>query len=140
MVLQRWQTVWLFVAAVLVIVFCFVPMAIVSDVDGTMIELAPIDMPGFTVVNLLIAVLLLIAIFLYKNSHRQKTVTLVSILLTLALGASEAVILFHWESEVGPVQWLGSIFLLLGAVVFAAMAYRGISHDEKLLRAADRLR
>jgi uncharacterized membrane protein YidH (DUF202 family) len=37
MVLQRWQTVWLFVAAVLVIVFCFVPMAIVSDVDGTMI-------------------------------------------------------------------------------------------------------
>jgi hypothetical protein len=97
-------------------------------------------MPGFTVVNLLIAVLLLIAIFLYKNSHRQKTVTLVSILLTLALGASEAVILFHWESEVGPVQWLGSIFLLLGAVVFAAMAYRGISHDEKLLRAADRLR
>ena len=37
-------------------------------------------------------------------------------------------------------MWLGSVFLLIGAMVFALMAYLGIRRDERLLKAADRLR
>lgn len=143
MVIQRWQSVWLLVATILIAVFCFVPMAIVPDAaaaENGMSMLMPSDMPVFLTVNLLAAVLLFMSIFLYKNTKRQKTLTLVSMLLIVVMIVTETLVLFNWNTEAGAVEWLGSIFLLLGALVFAALAYRGISKDQKLLRAADRLR
>lgn len=142
MMIQRLQSVWLLIAAILVSVFCFVPMAIVpSDMDpGSATFLAPKDMPVFLVVNILVALLLFMAIFLYKNTKRQKTVTLVSMVLLAVLMATESFVLFGWHSQGDSVEWLGSIFLLVGALIFALLAYRGISHDEKLLKSADRLR
>ena len=98
------------------------------------------DMPVFLVVNIVVALLLFLAIFLYKNTRRQKTVTLVSMLLIVVSMAVESFVLFGWETQADRVEWLGSIFLLLGALVFALLAYRGISSDEKLLKAADRIR
>ena len=141
--IQRWQTLWLLVAAVLIGVFCFVPMAIVQS-DAMSPEsatfLSPKDMPVFMIVNAVVALLLFIAIFLYKNTRRQKTVTLASMLLIVVSMAVESFVLFGWDSQEGKVEWLGSIFLLVGALFFALMAYRGISNDEKLLKAADRIR
>ena len=125
MMIQRWQTVWLLVAAVLVCVFCFVPMAIVPG--------EALDPNSATYLSPK-------AIFLYKNTRRQKTVTLVSMLLIVVSMAVESFVLFGWETQADRVEWLGSIFLLLGALVFALLAYRGISSDEKLLKAADRIR
>ena len=143
MMIQRWQTVWLLVAAVLVCVFCFVPMAIVPGEaldPNSATFLSPKDMPVFLVVNIVVALLLFLAIFLYKNTRRQKTVTLVSMLLIAVSMAVESFVLFGWETQADRVEWLGSIFLLLGALVFALLAYRGTSSDEKLLKAAERIR
>ena len=67
MVIQRWQTLWLLVAVVLVAVFCFVPMALVtSDAlnPDSATFLNPIDVPVLLVVNGVAALLLFIAIFL----------------------------------------------------------------------------
>lgn len=143
MVIQRWQTLWLLVALILVTVFCFVPMALItndvpSPVSATFLN--PIDVPVLLVVNSVVAVLLFIAIFMYRNTRRQKLVTLLSILMLVVSMVTEALILFGWNSEESRIEWLGSIFLLLGALAFAALAYRGIAHDERLLRSADRLR
>lgn len=143
MVIQRWQTLWLLVAAVLVGVFCFVPMALVSTVEAvpdSVTWLYPSSMPVFLTVNVLTALLLLLAIFMFRNMNRQKTVILVSMLLMLVSGASEAIVLCGWDESAGKVEWLGSIFLLAGAFAFAWLAYRSIVSDEKLLKAADRLR
>lgn len=144
MVIQRWQTVWLLVAAVLMGVFCFVPMArVATDLPdpNSVTFLYPIDMPVLFTLNALVGVLLLIAIFLYRNMRRQKMLTLVSMLLIVASIVAEAIVLFTWDGENGSkVKWMGSIFLLVGAFAFAWLAWRGISSDEKLLRAADRLR
>lgn len=142
MVIQRWQSVWLLVATILIAVFCFMPMAIVPAAaeEASMTALMPSDMPVFLTVNILAALLLFLSIFLYKNTKRQKTLTLVSMLLIVVMIVTETLVLFNWNTEAGAVEWLGSIFLLLGALVFAALAYRGISKDQKLLRAADRLR
>lgn len=143
MVLQRWQTVWLLIAAILVCVFCFVPMALVkSDAlnPDSVTFLYPCDMPVLLTLNVLVAVLLVIAIFLFKNTGRQKTLTLVSMLLIAVSAASESIVLFSLNADEEQVEWMGSIFLLVGAFVFAWMAWRGIRSDEKLLRAADRLR
>lgn len=134
---------WLFIAAVLVGVFCFLPMAIVSGEPldpNSATFIAPKDLPVFLIVNIVVAVLLLLSIFLYKNTRRQKTLTLVSMLLIVVLMAVESFVLFGWDSSAGRVEWLGSIFLLIGALFFALLAYRGISADEKLLKSADRLR
>lgn len=141
MVIQRWQTVWLIVAAVMMCVFCFVPMAIVPGAPGdpnSATFLSPVDMPVFLIVSGLAAVLLLIGVFLYKNTRRQKTVTLVSMLLIVAVLIAEVIVFFTWDD--GRPEWLGSVFLLIGALVFALMAYLGIRKDERLLKAADRLR
>lgn len=134
---------WLFIAAVLVSVFCFVPMAVVSSEtpdSASVTFLSPKDMPVFLIVNIVVALLLFLAIFLYKNTRRQKTLTLVSMLLIVVLMAVESFVIFGWESQSDRVEWLGSIFLLIGALIFALLAYRGISGDEKLLKSADRLR
>lgn len=143
MVIQRWQTVWLLMAAILAAVFCFVPMASIADdmSPESATFLRPADLPVLFVVDGVVALLLFIAIFLYKNTVRQRTVTLVSMLLIVVVMVTEVCYLLSWCAGAGArVEWLGSIFLLLGALVSAVLAYRGIRHDERLLRAADRLR
>lgn len=144
MVIQRWQTVWLLIAAILAAVFCFLPMALVSDAMASpesVTFIRPTDLPVLFLVDGVVALLLFIAIFLYKNTARQRTVTLVSMLLIVVVMVTEVCYLLSWDAGAGArVEWLGSIFLLLGALVSAVLAYRGIRHDERLLRAADRLR
>lgn len=144
MVIQRWQTVWLLMAAILAVVFCFLPMALVSDAMASpesVTFIRPTDLPVLFLVDGVVALLLFIAIFLYKNTARQRTVTLVSMLLIVVVMVTEGCYLISWNAgEGGRVEWFGSIFLLFGSLVAAALAYRGIRHDERLLRAADRLR
>ena len=143
MVIQRWQTVWLLVATVLVAVFCCIPMAIVpGEVNdpNSVTFMRPVDVPVFMVVNIVVAFLFFLSILLYKNTTRQKTLTLVSILLIVVVMVTEVLLLYSWNDAYGGIEWLGSIFLLLAALVFALLAYRGINHDERLLKAADRLR
>ena len=143
MVIQRWQTVWLLVATVLVAVFCCIPMAIVpGEVNdpNSVTFMRPVDVPVFMVVNIVVAFLLFLSIFLYNNTRRQKTLTMVSMLLIVVVMVTEVLLLYSWNDAYGGIEWLGSIFLLLAALVFALLAYRGINHDERLLKAADRLR
>ena len=102
--------------------------------------LSPKDLPVFLTVNILVSVLLFLSIFLYKNTRRQKLLTLVSMVLIAVIIATECILLFSWDTTQGKIEWLGSVFLLLGALVFAGMAYQGIRKDEKLLKAADRIR
>ncbi len=143
MVIQRWQSVWLLVAAILVVAFCCLPMALVSSTvpdPNSATFLSPSDLPAFLVLNIIIAVLLVLSIFLYKNTKRQKTLTMISMLLLVVAMVTEGLIYFNWQSSEGRIEILGSVFLLLLSLVSAFLALRGIRHDEHLLRAADRLR
>ena len=143
MVIQRWQTVWLLVATVLVAVFCCIPMAIVpGEVNdpNSVTFMRPVDVPVFMVVNIVVAFVLFLYILLYNNTRRQKTLKMVSMLLIVVVMVTEVLLLYSWNDAYGGIEWLGSIFLLLAALVFALLAYRGINHDERLLKAADRLR
>ena len=141
MVIQRLQSLWLLFAAALMGLFCFMPMFLVKN-DGAAAHqfVSPMDMPVFMVVSSVIAVLLFLAIFLYKNTRRQKTVTLLSMVLIAVCCVTEGLIGLGWGPVDAELEWQGSIFLLIGALIFSLMAYRGISSDEKLLKAADRLR
>ena len=143
MVIQRWQTVWLLVATVLVAVFCCIPMAIVpGEVNdpNSVTFMRPVDVPVFMVVNIVVAFVLFIYILQFNNTMRQKTIKMVSMQLFVVVMVTEVLLLYSWNDAYGGIEWLGSIFLLLAALVFALLAYRGINHDERLLKAADRLR
>lgn len=145
MVIQRWQTVWLLVAAVIMCVFCAVPMALINNdaSPDSITAVYPTDMPVLLAVAVAVILLTVIDIFLYKNMRRQKLVARVSMLLIAVTALVECLTIYCNPASAAAdlhVQWFGSIFLLVGAFAFIWLAYRGIVSDEKLLKAADRLR
>lgn len=146
MVIQRWQSVWLLVAAILVALFCFLPMAYVSLQGPETIDsnsatfLYPSDNWVMLIVGLLVALLLVIDIFSFNDTRRQKLMTIVAMVLIAVLGVCATLMVYGFQGDGATVEWMGSALLLVGAIVFALLAYRGIRHDEKLLKAADRLR
>lgn len=146
MMIQRWQSVWLLLASICVALFCFMPMALLSfegavPADGASASfLSPADNTVFLIVGIVVAVLLVLDIFMYRNTRRQKQVTVLSMLMIAVLAACGVLMVYGVEHEGAKVEWMGSILLLLGAFIFSLLAYRGIRHDENLLKTADRLR
>ena len=138
MMIQRIQTVYLIIAVLLMGFFCNSSLGTVR-IEEAVADIRPVDYPVFLIVNVVIAVLLFIAIFLYKNVRRQRTVTLVSMLLIAASAVSGGFIVYA-GNEGATLQLTGGVVLLIGALLAALLAYRGIKHDEKLLRDADRIR
>lgn len=143
--IQRWQSVWLLLAAICVALFCFLPMACLSFADPAAVPdsatlLFPRQNIVFWIVCMVVALLLIVNIFLYKNTRRQKLVTVMTMCLIAVLAACACLMIYQFNAPGASVEWLGSILLLLGAFIFALLAYRGITHDENLLKAADRLR
>ena len=145
MVLQRWQSVWLLVSAICVALFCFLPVASIAFEEpaaaaGSFTAITPTDNWAVLTVGILVVVLLLVSIFSFRDTRRQKIMTIVSILLMCVLAVCASLMVYNTLAPGVSAEPLGSSLLLLGAIIFAILAYRGIRHDEKLLRAADRLR
>lgn len=140
MVIQRWQTLILLLAVALMCVFFMTPFAVenASNAEASR-EVFVTEAPVFMIINIVIAVLLFIAIFLYKNLRRQMTVTLVSIVLIAASIVSCGFILYAGMPDAAPV-WLGGVSLLIVTLVLALAAYRFMGRDRKLLSSYDRLR
>ncbi len=136
--IQRMQSLYLLVAAALMGVFCISDWGVINAEEGIS-HIVPSDYPVFLTINILIAVLLLLAIFMFRNTRRQKTVTLVSMLLMVASGVTGGFIIYS-GNEGATLEWTGGVIMLVGALVFAICALRGIRHDEKLLRDSDRIR
>ncbi len=131
MVIQRWQTVFLLLAVIMMAVFCFSPFAQVGT-DGSMQALHT-----HLVVNILIAVLLFLSIFMYRNLRRQMMVTLVSMVLIAASMATGAFILYDGYAK---VELLGTDILLIGALFMAVAAYSRMRKDKRTLSSYDRIR
>ncbi len=130
----------LLIAAVFVAMFCFMPFATVApaeNVEAT--KLFAKDAPAFLVLNIVIAVLLVIVIFMYKDLRRQMRMTILSILLICASVVTCAFIMFGAYDNATPILF-GGVVLLVLAMLFALLAYRGMSRDRNLLRSMDRLR
>lgn len=141
MVIQRIQTLFLLLAVVFMTVFCMTPIATL-DAAGSAESCSPVfvkDAPVFMILNILIAVLLFIGIFLFKDLKRQMTVTLASMVLICASIVTFGFILYAGMPG-AHIIWTGGILLLVAALIAALMAYRGMKKDKKLLSSYDRLR
>ncbi len=141
MVIQRWQSVLLLVAAVAMALFTFLPFATVESLASAQsaITVAPCDFAVYFVLNITISLLLFIAIFLYKNIRRQMTVTLLSLMLIAVSAVTGLFIVFGHLKDASLVLG-GGVLLLIVALVAALWGYRRIKADHKLLTSMDRIR
>lgn len=138
MVIQRWQSVLLLLAVIMMAVFSLTPMATYTALDEPVSVYAK-DAPVLLTVTLLVAVLLFISIFMYKNLKRQITVTLLSIILIAVVIVTGIAIVYRVHPEAQFI-FLGGITLLVLALIFALGAYRCMKSDLRKLRSYDRLR
>lgn len=155
MVIQRWQSVLLFIAAAVMACFTFIPFGTVTTEDYTLNltglgfyqEGIPTDGDSPIVIHtwyffmMLITtiVILLIDIFLYKNLRLQQRVCLVGILFIVASGSVGGLLGFC-AIEGGWIWWKTTIICPFIALFSAIFAYYRMSQDYALLRASDRIR
>lgn len=140
MVIQRWQSVLLLIAVVLMCIFCSTPYANRTAVETA--ALTPVfvsDAPVFLVLNIAIAVLLFIAIFMFKNLRLQMKVTLITIVLIVASLVTSGIIIYASMPDAALI-WTGGVLLLIAALICAVFALRFMRKDNNLLRSYDRLR
>ncbi len=139
MIIQRWQNLLLFVSLVLMVWSCFMPVASMPDPAASMDTfLFPVDAPVLLVLDIVIAMLLGIAIFMYRNLKSQMSVTTITILLLIAQIITLCVMnLVAMTDAVFNVQ---AYILPAISLICSYAAYRFERKDWKLLRSYDRLR
>lgn len=133
MVIQRWQSVFLLLAAIMMGCSCMLPLATMGEAT-----LTPASQPVYLVLNALIAVLTLISIFLFKNLSRQKTVVKVNFFLIVASIITAGIMIFSTADA--SIDWIGAPLLVICSLVMTLAGYRRICADEKLLKSYDRIR
>ncbi|NOX85544.1 MAG: DUF4293 domain-containing protein [Chlorobi bacterium] len=155
--IQRIQTVYLFIAVVAMGATYFFPLASVygnadslvlytykieSLVPDSVIALPDYFLWPLLTLTILTIILGIVAIFLYKKRMRQLNIVRFAI---IALILMIALFFFYYEKELGVaadgiVGYETGSYLPVVSFIFFILAYRGIIHDEKLIRSADRLR
>ncbi len=128
--IQRIQSVYLFVCVVLATVFTFI-----NEHTVLLLNSVGLEQVSPSIVTLVFSLICLGIIFLYKNRGLQiKLIWLLSFLLVGAMALYAFVDGFNnffldWEFYLMPVS-----------LVLLFLAKSGVSSDEKLIRSSDRLR
>ncbi len=165
MVIQRIQNLMLFVAAALLALFIFMPVATLTNADGATYALSVLGMEvtpaargaidaangvasvihynlPFAIVGAIVVILPLVAIARFKNLRSQRIATIAALLITVCYAIAVVIMIWLQAKVIGTDDVTLNISwgLLLGSIVAMILAIRGISHDRKLLQSYDRLR
>ena len=155
MVIQRWQSVLLFIAAALMACFTFIPFGIITTEDYTFTLRGlgfyeqgvptegetPMVFHTWYLFMMLITtmVILLLDIFLYKNIRFQQRICMVAVLFIVADMCVAG--LLGWVAiEGGHTYWNTTALCPFIALFSTIFAYYRMAQDYSLLKAADRLR
>jgi len=154
--IQRIQTVWLFLATVAILALFLFPYIQFTDVEGIakavkvtglyqytgkeVVLVEPFTL--LTIATVIVALMPSAAVFLYGN--RKKQITYCYVAIVAILGFSFWLV----QSAKGVIDGIQLQFQNYGigvilpslAVLFIILALRGIRSDERLVRSADRLR
>lgn len=156
--IQRIQTIWLLLAAIVLFGLFLFPYLNYNDlvslgkklyVTGTYSEVnaASIKQEAnwlLTAGAVVVGLLPLYIIFQYKNRKRQTKLIYLAIvlicLLAVWLFVTASATLSTMSQSIGANNIGVGFFLLPIAIIFLALAIGGIRNDEKLIKSADRLR
>ena len=144
MQIQRIQTVYIFLAIVAMAIFLIVPYGEVLSVGAEPVvgeKLYTMYEYGLLIPAAAAAVLLIADIFFYRNMPLQRSVLVISLLLTLCCIAVVCFTLFK-QADAEGVEAAFSVWdiLLPIAVVFEILGLSAIKRDIKLLNSYNRLR
>lgn len=135
MVIQRWQSVLLLISAIFVALAGILPYAVTAN--G--VDVCAVQTPVLLCVDILVALLLLIDIFLYRNLRYQMKVTRLALGLIVVLEAAIAAYTCV-GIEGATISIIGGIVMPVLALISSFVALRLMHRDYRLLRSADRLR
>ncbi|HLS70304.1 MAG TPA: DUF4293 domain-containing protein [Chitinophagaceae bacterium] len=138
--IQRIQTIWLFIAFLFTLLIFWFPIYKTND------SILTVGNDFIAIILLVLSMgLSLITIFRFKHRKDQKLYTRINILINIALLAwffykinafrEEQLTLYNQEGY----YWIGA-FIPLITIIFLVLALAGVKKDEKLLRSLDRLR
>lgn len=155
MVIQRWQSVLLFIAAAVMACFTFIPFGTVTTPDYTFNltglgfyeqgdptngePLMVIHTWYFFMLLLTTIVILILDIFLFRNIRLQQRICLVAILFITAACCVAGLLGFR-GIEGGSIWWKTTIICPIIALLSSILAYYRMAQDYSLLKSADRLR
>ncbi len=155
MIIQRWQSLLLLIAVVLMGMFSFMSLGQVQTADWSFNFTAlgffpegiptgaevpePISTWYFFAVSLLSALLPLITIFTYKKYRLQERLCLLSLLI-VACVAIVGALLGYQTINGGTVNWSSLVCAPFISIIAEIMAYNRICADHRKIREADRLR
>ncbi len=158
--IQRIQTLYLLLVAVcMVLLMCFAPIQFLTPETAEIqqqYELGFLHLQNTTdaanitnvssvwalaVLEIAIAALALVIVFLFKKRLLQARLCIINIFLMIGYYAVLAVYTFFACKQLG-VDWFINVWAALPivGVILTFMAMRAIAKDEALVRAADRLR
>lgn len=150
MVLQRLQSLYLFLASILMVVFAFTTPVVLTTGDEVF-NLSVLNegyagqlKPDFLllIINALIVVLGIIAIFKYRNLSLQLRLCSLCSAFTVTLLLAIGVLVYASTAKVAGVEtslsWV--IALPVVALFLFMMAYRGVAHDKKVIHDSESLR
>lgn len=97
---------------------------------------------GLFAIALLATIIAFATIFLFKNRKLQMRLTLFNILVTIGWYAAFAAVVVSYGKLLTDTAFVcaSGAVLPLVAIILDVLAIRGIRHDERLVKAADRLR
>ena len=156
--IQRIQTLWLFLASLTLFLLFVFPYAHFSDsigigyalkITGLYKVVAGQDFVANSfilqpIVLVVLALIPFLIIFNYKNRKKQRQLTYGTLLLTLIFGCwlyfstKNAVEAIQQQIGIGNVA-IGSLLVPI-CIIFLFLAQKGIQNDEKLIKSAERLR
>jgi hypothetical protein len=143
--IQRIQSLWLFLAAAAIFFLFKLPIVGAKKADGSILEVLATGSLFTFIIAVLLLIIALVTIFLFKNRANQKRLIWLGILLDVLF-----VVLLYFQMEdlkdvvrnpglSAQTFKVGAIFPIF-YVILLVLAYNGIRHDEKLIKSVDRLR
>lgn len=144
MQIQRIQSLYIFLAIVAMAIFIIVPYGKAIDMtSGAPVEEMLYTMTewGVLIPSGAVVILLLAGLFLFRNLSLQRTVVMITLMLTLSTIAVVCFALFKMADAEGlDASFTFWDILLPVAALLEILAISGINHDIKLLKSYDRLR
>lgn len=138
--IQRFQTLWLLLAAVFALLTFKLPFYSGSKtVDGVIqpdVRLDALSQIFLLLLTGLVILLCFIALFLFKNRRRQLTLTIINIIFSIVLLVVYFLQIQKFQTGIISLSCLFTI----SVPIFLFLAARGIWKDEKLIKSLDRLR
>lgn len=154
--IQRIQSIWLFLATLILILMIFLPLAtklvngseeqvytyglhhFIDSKDGKAHHLE-VSLP-LIITNVIIALLCFTNIFNFKKRSLQKRLALIAIFLIIGFAFWCTIYIKDLTGGIDGASFGAGAYMPALAILFLVLAIFGINKDERLIRSAERLR